>query len=142
MVDLIRAPWVPSIVGVALPIALIFGVGVLKKLVRGPGGYEALDFYQGIELCWAVLGAAVLYFYDLALAFSGGVMSGTELVPRLLLNTILVITTLGVTITVAAQHQELESSANVARQVVVLGIICNAVGVALFFCFVVIVRGE
>lgn len=141
MEQVISEPWVPWAMGVLLPVMLIFGVAGLKKLVRGPTGFIRTDFFQGIELCWAVLGVAVLYFYDALHAYSQGTMSGSRLAIALIGNTILMVVTVFVTIFVATQHQELEGSSNLRRQVTVLGVACNLAGILLFVAFVVIVKG-
>lgn len=138
MAKVLGEPSVPWLIGVLLPVMLIFGVAALKKLVRGPGRpFTKSDMYQGIELCWAVLGAAVLYYYDSIRSYSEGAVTGEVLAVRVVSNTFLVIVACCVTLVVASQHQELESSANIRRQVWTLGVACNLVGVLLFVWFVV-----
>lgn len=141
MKEIVAEPWIPWVLGVGLPVLLIFGVAGLKKLVRGPSGFVRTDFYQGIELCWAVLGVAVLFFYDALRSFALEEVSASRLAIALIWNTILLVVTVFATIFVATQHQELESSQNVRREIVVLGVICNLVGVLLFMWFVVGIKG-
>ncbi len=141
MEEIVAEPWIPWVLGVGLPVLLIFGVAALKKLVRGPTGFVRADFYQGIELCWAVLGVALLHYYDVLRSYAAKEVTAPTMAIALISNTILLVITVCTTIGVATQHQELEGSENVRRQIVVLGVICNLIGVLLFAWFVIGIKG-
>lgn len=138
----LSSPAFSLVAGAALPLVLIFGVAVLKKLVRGPGGFHSADFYQGIELCWAALGVALLFYYDLVREFTAGQLALDQFSFRAIANTIFVVAALFVTLGVASVHQELDQSPNYRRQWVVLGVVCNLVGAALMVAFVTLVKGS
>lgn len=66
------------------------------------------DFYQGMELCWAVLGAAILYFYDLLRLFASQAVGGSNFALQIIVTVLLVGETLMATLAVACLHQNFE----------------------------------
>ena len=138
------SPGFASVVGIASPILFIGGIAVLKKVIRGPGGWHREDFYQGVELCWASSGAALLQYYDTAREVASGARMATSAVGQLAANTLLVIASLFALFIAAAWHQENaqpQTASARRRQVWLLGVVSNVIGAGLIFVFVVFVKG-
>ncbi|MCS0647180.1 hypothetical protein [Curtobacterium flaccumfaciens] len=127
------------VVAIGLPIVLMAGIVIPRKIVRGQGGWRRADFYLGLELCWTTLGACLLEYYSLAKDLTGSTV-GLGFAQRIQANTTLAIVTLLVMMLVLALHQSWESSVQRIKQIVALGVVGNALGVSLFAAFVLFVQ--
>ena len=127
----------PLIVGFGIPVLLMVGVAVPRKLIRGPGAWTRHDFFLGLELCWGALAACLLQFYAIARGYEQQNTSADEALIQVQINATVTIATLVSMLLVLALHQNWEASLKRGRQIALLGGLCNAIGIMLFAGFVV-----
>lgn len=128
----------PVVVGFGVPLLLMVGVALPRKLIRGPGGWKRHDFYLGLELCWGALTACLLQFYAIARSYEQDVITAPAALVQVQTNALITIATLVLMLLVLALHQNWEASLKRGKQIFLLGFVCNAVGIGLFACFVLL----
>ena len=131
----------PYLVAVGIPLLLMLCGALAKKLVRG-GGWKKSDFFLGVELSLASLGSAMVYFYDLQKL----PIPTQQLVPSVGDKIGATATFLAISffllLLVLSTHQDWESrTANPKGQILMLGVVSNGIGIALFAFFVLLVKG-
>lgn len=129
------------LIALGIPIILLLSGAVAKKLVRG-NGWKAADFFLGVELSLAALGAAMVHFFDLQK------LSATQQMPAQVLGDKIVSTASFLAISfflllwVLSTHQDWEARAQNERgQLIWLGGVSNLIGIILFGTFVMLVKG-
>ena len=130
----------PAFFGLGVPTVFLLAGALAKKLVWRTGGWEAADFYLGIEATLAAMAAGFVNIFDLVrvpstlhqpidglrLAGTGGFLVVTFLLLLLLLSI----------------HQDWENSrANPLRQKIWLGVVSNVIGLTLMGGFIVMIKG-
>lgn len=126
----------PLLVGFGIPLLLMVGVAVPRKLIRGPGNWTRHDFYLGLELCWGALAACLLQFYGIAKGYEQNVTTAAAALTQVQVNATVTIATLVAMLLVLALHQNWEASLKRGTQILLLGGLCNAIGILLFAAFV------
>jgi hypothetical protein len=125
------------LIALGIPIILLLSGAVAKKLVRG-SGWQAKDFYLGVETSLAALGAAMIHFFDLHKQQTSGVQLGEEVAATASFLAIAFFLLLWILST----HQDWEArTQNVIGQYIWLGGVSNLVGILLFGTFVMLVKG-
>lgn len=109
---------------------------VAKKLVRG-SGWQAKDFYLGVETSLAALGAAMIHFFDL----QKQQLSGAQLGEQVTATASFLAIAFFLLLWVLSTHQDWEARTQNARgQKIWLGGVSNLIGILLFGAFVMLVR--
>ncbi len=125
------------LIALGIPIILLLSGAVAKKLVRG-SGWQAKDFYLGVETSLAALGAAMIHFFDLQKQQISGVQLGEEVTATASFLAI----TFFLLLWVLSTHQDWEArTQNVKGQYIWLGGVSNLIGILLFGAFVMLVKG-
>lgn len=132
----------PYFIAIGIPVILLLAGSFAKKLVRGPG-WEAKDFFLGIESTLAAMTSALIFIFDIVKEIS--IIKNP--------NSIIVTTKLSssagfiaicflLLMWVMATHQNWEyRSDNPKLRIFWLGIICNLIGSGLIIAFVLLVKG-
>lgn len=125
------------LIALGIPIILILSGAVAKKLVRG-SGWQAKDFYLGVEISMAALGAAMIHFFDL----QKQQLSGAQLGEQVSATATFLAIAFFLLLWVLATHQDWEArTQNIKGQKIWLGGISNLIGILLFGAFVMMVKG-
>jgi hypothetical protein len=128
----------PYLAAFAIPLSLIAGGALVKKIVRG-AGWRRSDFFLGPELVLAALGAAMVYLVDVPDSTAGSYEERWEDVAVTL---IFIGISFLLLLFIMSTHQDWEHrTANRRGQVFWLGLVCNGLAIALFFSFVLLVNG-
>ena len=127
------------VIAVIIPLVLLLCGALAKKIVRG-GGWRRSDFFLGVELSLAALGAAMVYGYDLQKITikTGDGFDGLKLASTFTFIAICFF----ILLWILSTHQDWESRVgDIKLQMFWLGFVCNFVGVFLFAGFVILVKG-
>lgn len=125
------------LVALGIPILLILSGAVAKKLVRG-SGWRLKDFYLGVEISLAALGAALIHIFDLNKQQLNGALLGDQLVATASFLAI----SFFLLLWVLSTHQDWEArTQNETGQIIWLGGVSNIIGILLFGSFVMLVKG-
>jgi hypothetical protein len=131
----------PYLVAVGIPLLLMLCGALAKKLVRG-GGWKLTDFFLGVELSLASLGSAMVYFYDLQKLPMPGQPAVAGLGDKIGATATFLAISFFLLLWVLSTHQDWETrTTNKKGQVLMLGLLSNGVGIALFAGFVLLVKG-
>ncbi|WP_292987951.1 hypothetical protein [Pantoea sp.] len=127
---------------IGIPLLLILCGAIIKKLVRSTS-WTRKDFYFGSELTLTALGAALLNLYDLANAAKGKISSLKDNLLQLFsINAGFVLFSLVILLVLVALHQDWENrTGNVTGQFLRLTVAGNLIGIFMFACFVIWVKG-
>lgn len=129
------------LIALGIPLILLLCGALAKKLVRG-GGWKCSDFFLGVELALAALGSAMVYFYDLQKLGATPTLSPLPIGDKVGATASFLAIAFFLLLWVLSTHQDWEGRTQNRRgQILWLGFICNGVGIALFFSFVMLVKG-
>ncbi|MCB1824035.1 MAG: hypothetical protein KDJ54_05415 [Candidatus Competibacteraceae bacterium] len=129
------------LIALGIPLILLLCGALAKKLVRG-GGWKYSDFFLGVELALAALGSAMVYFYDLQKLGSTPATPPVPVSDKIGATASFLAIAFFLLLWVLSTHQDWEGRTQNRRgQIVWLGLISNGVGIALFFSFVMLVKG-
>lgn len=130
----------PYLIAVVIPLVLIACGACAKKLVRG-STWRAADFYLGVELALAALASAMVYVFDITkLNASPGVPVNIQ--GKLAATSSFLALCFFTLLWLLSTHQDWEKrTQNLKGQVIVLGLLANAVGALLLTAFVLLVKG-
>lgn len=129
----------PYIIAIAIPLILILSGGFAKKLVRG-SSFQWKDFYLGVEMTLATLGASLTNFFDLRKLDQNG---HANIDPANITKnaTFLAVSFFSLLI-IMTVHQEWESRNQAPqKQLFWLGIFANLIGAGLMIAFTLFVKG-
>ena len=125
------------LIALGIPIILVLSGAVAKKLVRG-SGWQAKDFYLGVETSLAALGAAMIHFFDL----QKQQLSGAQLGKQVTTTASFLAIAFFILLWILSTHQDWEArTQNTRGQKVWLGGFSNLIGILLFGAFVMLVKG-
>lgn len=128
----------PYLIAIVIPLILILSGGLAKKIVRGTS-FQARDFFLGVELALATLGACLTNFFDLTKAATAA--SGTA-APGMTGNATFLAFSFFLLLIILATHQEWEAKTqNPKGQLFWLGFFSNTVGAGLMIAFILMVKG-
>lgn len=131
----------PYLVAVGIPLLLMLCGALAKKLVRG-AGWKKNDFFLGVELSLASLGSAMVYFYDLQKLPVANQPLVANVGDKIGATATFLAISFFLLLLVLSTHQDWESrTTNPKGQVLMLGVLSNGVGIALFAVFVLLVKG-
>lgn len=120
---------------------LLLSGAVARKLVRG-SGWKATDFFLGVELSLAALGAAMVHFFDLQKMTSSHQIQAQELGDKITSTASFLAIAFFLLLWVLSTHQDWEARVqNEKGQLIWLGGVSNLIGVILFGTFVMLVKG-
>ena len=122
------------VVGLGVPIFLLFTGAFTKKLVRATA-WEKSDFFLGVEFTLAAMTSALIYFCENA-------KEASLTSDKLLATAAFLAITFGCFLFVLATHQQWEKpNVNKKSQFIQLGIISNLVGFTLICAFIFMIKG-
>lgn len=131
----------PYLVAVGIPLLLMMCSALAKKLVRGTG-WKKTDFFLGVELSLAALGSAMVYFYDLQKLHGTEASKAVNVAEKIGSTATFLAVCFFVLLWILSNHQDWEPRSSDPRgQILMLGVVSNLVGVALFAGFVLLVKG-
>jgi ABC-type Fe3+-siderophore transport system permease subunit len=137
--------------GLIVPTILLFAGMLAKKLVRGKG-WEPNDFYLGVELTLGALTSALLQIFDIIKEYQRlaqvAIKAGHQDPPvtqDALVGVIsiagFVVVTFVLFLLVLTFHQDWEHEPDSGKKRWILGVLCNILGFALMFAFLLLIKG-
>ncbi|MGB9989536.1 hypothetical protein [Pseudoduganella rhizocola] len=130
----------PYLVALGIPLLLLLCGAVAKKLARRDD-WRRSDFFLGLELALADIGAGLVYLYDLQRMNMNHALDTATLGIKIGTTATFLVIAFGGLLWVLSIHQDWEQHAASAKGLIWLGVVSNAVGIILFAVFVLFVKG-
>ena len=134
----------PYFVALGVPILFIVSGAIGKKLVRGAHGWDADDFYLGVELTLGSISAALIHIFDLIKHVPSEATPWPPGLPGQIGATAgFIAVCFFAFIWILSTHQDWHDAAanRRRRQMFWLGGVCNLIGAALMFAFIISIKG-